>query len=190
MQIESTFSALLIFLKLIDPSVVTGSAYAFGSENIVSAYEPLLRPVAEIAPFVAAAATCLWFWRAQKGNASEFDRLILLGKGVCAIIVAFAALGKVFSPQYLIWLTPVAAVVSLRSSRAAKKLLFAGLVLSQLEYPYCYVFLTDGLPPVFGLLVLLRNGALIAWAALLLTGSGETEAVREAPPALAVRTAE
>ncbi len=182
LQVESTWSALLILLSAFNPSIVSGSVYTFGSDNIVSAYEPLLRPFAETAPFLATLAVCVWFWRAQRDCASEFDRIVALAKGACAIIVAFSALGKVFSPQYLVWLTPAAAIASLKSTRETKVLLFAGLGLSQLEFPYFYTFLAGGLPPAFGLLALLRNGALIAWAARLLLAPAITVPV--AAPAL------
>jgi hypothetical protein len=181
LQIESTWSALLILLQGLKPGIVAGSVYSFGSDNIVSDYEPLLRPLGETAPYLAMLAVFLWFWRDVRTRRSDFDRLVALAKGACAIIVAFSALGKVFSPQYLIWLTPVAAVASLQSSRRAKILLFAGLGLTQLEYPYVYTFFAADLPPAFGLLSLARNGALIAWAAELLLAAPEPQAATVAP---------
>ena len=120
LQIESTYAAALILLSALDPSLVAGSVNSYGSDNIVSAYEPLLRPIAEAAPLLATLAICGWYWRARRECPREFDRLVELAKGVCAIVVAFSALGKVFSPQYLVWLTPVAAMASLQSSRPTK----------------------------------------------------------------------
>ncbi len=175
LQIESTYAAVLILLSGLDPSLVAGSADAYGSTNIVSAYEPLLRPIAEGAPLLATLAVCWRFWRSRREGDGEFDRLVDLAKGVCAIVVAFSVLGKVFSPQYLVWLTPVAAIASLKSNRLAKISLFAGLGLTQFEYPYCYTFLASSLPPAFGLLALARNFALIFWAAQLLFAKPETE---------------
>ena len=186
LQIESTWSSLLILLSALQPSIVSGSVYTFGSDNIVSAYEPLLRPIAETAPYLATLAVFAWFWRAQRDCASEFERIVALAKGACAIVVAYSTLGKVFSPQYLVWLTPIAAVASLRSTRQTKVLLFAGLGLSQLEYPYFYTIFAAGLPPAFGLLALLRNGALIVWAGRLLLSPPEAQApAAQAPDAQA-----
>ncbi len=187
LQIESTYAALLILLSALDPSLVAGSANAYGSTNIVSAYEPLLRPIGELAPLLATLAICWWFWRSRRDGDSEFDRLAALAKGVCAIIVAFSTLGKVFSPQYLVWLTPVAAIASLKSTRATKISLFVGLGLTQFDYPYCYIFLASSLPPIFGLLALVRNLALIFWAAQLLFAKPETEFSPKTPP-LAAQT--
>jgi hypothetical protein len=181
LQIESSWSAGLILLSALEPSLVSGSVYTFGSDNIVSSHEPMLRGIAEIAPFVATLAVCFWFWTALRQCSGEFDRFVALAKGVCAVIVAFSTLGKVFSPQYLVWLTPVAAIASLQSTRAAKACLLAGLALTQLEYPFFYTFFAASLPPAFGLLALTRNLALIFWAAQLLLSSPETRPAAELP---------
>jgi hypothetical protein len=177
LQIESSWSALLILLSAFDPSLVSGSVYTFGSDNLVSPYEPLLRPIAETAPFVATLAVCCWFWRVRRDKGDDFDGLVALARGVCVIVVAFAALGKVFSPQYLVWLTPVAALACLQASRASKICLFAGLVLTQLEYPFLYIFFAANPPPAFGLLALARNAVLLAWAAQLLASPERRPAV-------------
>jgi hypothetical protein len=182
LQVESSWSAALILLSAIKPSLVSGSVYTFGSDNIVSASEPLLRAIAEIAPFLATLAVCFWLWRALRRCGGELDRLVALAKGVCAVIVAFATLGKVFSPQYLVWLTPVAAIASLHSTRAAKASLLAGLALTQFEYPFFYTFFAASLPPAFGLLALTRNLALMFWAAQLLLPSPETRPATDLPP--------
>lgn len=168
LQIESTFSALLIALSGLAPGLVGGSANAFGSDNILSPWETALRPVAEIAPLLAMVGIYVWFWRASRACANEAERLEALARGVCAVIVAFAALGKVFSPQYLVWLIPVAALASIHATPRTNLCLFAALGLTQIEYPWLYTFLAGSLPPSFGLLALMRNGALIFWAALLL----------------------
>jgi hypothetical protein len=168
LQIESSWSALLILLSAFDPSLVAGSVYSFGSDNLVSPWEPLLRPVAETAPFVATLAVCCWFWRDRRDKGDDFEGLVAFAKGVCVIVIAFAALGKVFSPQYLVWLTPVAALASLQASRAANICLLGGLVLTQIEYPFLYIYFAANPPPAFGLLALARNAALLAWAAQLL----------------------
>ena len=145
LQIESTYSAVLIFLSGLNPSLIQGSVYSFGSDNIVSPYEPLLRPIAEIAPVLAVLGTCVWCWRALPASASDFERLGVVARAACAIIVAFTTLGKIFSPQYLVWLLPVAAMASVQSSPRARMVLLAALALSQIEYPYFYTFFGSGL---------------------------------------------
>jgi hypothetical protein len=177
LQIESTWSALLIFAQIFDPSLVSGSSYGFGSDNVVSAYEPLLRPLGSVAPILATLAIWVWAARALRGCAGEAERLIVVAKAVCALVVAFSALGKVFSPQYLIWLTPIAALACLESSRRVLVPLFAGLILSQIEYPFVYTYLAASLPPAFGLLALARNVALLVWAWRLLAPDERPKAI-------------
>lgn len=185
LQIESTYAALLVFLRDFAPGLVSGSANSYGSDNLVSAYEPLLRPVAETLPLLATLAIFVWCWRVLRAAESDLDRLCAVAKAASAIIVAFAALGKVFSPQYLVWLTPVAAIASLQARPLARVFLLVALALSQLEYPYFYTFFAADLPPAFGLLVLWRNVALLIWAGLLLAPRREPAAVL-APLAVSV----
>jgi hypothetical protein len=168
LQIESTYAALLVFLRDFAPGLVRGAANSYGSDNLVSAYEPMLRPIAEAAPPLATLAIFVWCWRALRAGTGDLDRLCAVAKAACAIIVAFAALGKVFSPQYLVWLTPVAAMASVQARPLARVVLLVALALSQIEYPFFYTFFAADLPPAFGLLVLWRNAALLLWAGLLL----------------------
>ena len=174
LEIESTYAALLIFLRAFIPDLVSGSVNTFGSSNIVSPAEPYLRPIASIAPIIAFLAIYIWAWRALRATRDDYQRLIVLAKTVCAIVVAYCALGKVFSPQYVVWLIPAAPLASLGATATARKMMFAALVLSQIEFPFAYTFLSGELHPEFGLLVLARNGALIAWIVMLLKSQTET----------------
>jgi hypothetical protein len=55
-----------------------------------------------------------------------------------AAVVAFTALGKVLSPQFLIWLVPLVPLVAGRRGLAASALLGLALVLTQLWFPFRY----------------------------------------------------
>jgi hypothetical protein len=61
--------------------------------------------------------------------------------------------------------------------------MIAACLLSQLEYPFAYSLLSADLDPRLGLLVLLRDGVLLVWAALLMA---EASRPREACAALPV----
>ena len=52
-----------------------------------------------------------------------------------AAVVAFVALGKVLSPQFLIWLAPLVPLVAGRRGLRASVLLVVALVLTQLWFP-------------------------------------------------------
>ena len=74
----------------------------------------------------------VWIWLAPAWKAEELIRWS------AAALVAFVALGKVLSPQFLIWLVPAVPLVrglrGLRASRCSS----AALVLTQLWFPSRY----------------------------------------------------
>jgi hypothetical protein len=84
-----------------------------------------------------------------------------------ASVLAFVALGKVFSPQYVIWLAPFAALLWARGQRAAGALVAAGVALTQVEFPRHYLDLVRGETWVV-LVIALRNAVLVAALVLLL----------------------
>ena len=98
-----------------------------------------------------------------RGPPSE-DSLLL---GSLAALLAFAALGKVLSPQFLIWLVPFAALAWTRSERVLALLLGGAVLLTQLEFPGRYTSLVDEHTPVI-LLVAVRNAVLLVALGLTL----------------------
>ena len=87
------------------------------------------------------------------------SRLLLAS---AAALVAFVALGKVLSPQFLIWLIPVIPLVVGRRGLAAATLLAAALVLTQLWFPYRYWDLALQFEALESWLVLVRDLVLVA----------------------------
>jgi hypothetical protein len=82
-------------------------------------------------------------------------------------VLAFAALGKVLSPQYLLWLVPLGALAFAWRMHALAGALAGAAVLTQLEFPARYFDLVAGEPlPVA--LVALRNITLLAALGLAL----------------------
>ncbi len=79
-------------------------------------------------------------------------------------VIAFVALGKVLSPQYLVWLTPLAAVAWAGSGPTARlpaALVAAACVFTQLEFPRRYFDLVAGDDTTFAI-VAARNALLLA----------------------------
>jgi Glycosyltransferase family 87 len=97
---------------------------------------------------------------ARRGG--DVRRLTLLG---LAAVVAFVVLGKVLSPQYLVWLLPFAAAAWAWGDRAIALLCAAAAVLTQLEFPARYFDLVDQDPAVVAL-VGARNAVLLALLAV------------------------
>ena len=83
-----------------------------------------------------------------------------------AALLAFVTLGKVFSPQYVIWLAPFAALAWVWGQRAVAALVAAAIVLTHVEFPSRYFDLINVHTDVV-LIVAARNALLLAALALL-----------------------
>ena len=93
--------------------------------------------------------------------------------GALAAVLAFAALGKVLSPQYMLWLVPLAALAVAWRTHALAAALIAAAILTQAEFPARYFDLVQGEPLAIAL-VTLRNLALIAALLLALRELGRS----------------
>jgi hypothetical protein len=78
-----------------------------------------------------------------------------------AALLAFVTLGKVFSPQYVIWLAPFAALAWVWRLRAVAVLTTAAIVLTHVEFPSQYFDLINVEPDVV-VIVAARNALLLA----------------------------
>jgi hypothetical protein len=98
-----------------------------------------------------------------------------------ASVLAFVALGKVFSPQYVIWLAPFAALLWARGQRAAGALTALGVALTQVEFPRHYLDLVRGEAWVV-VVIAVRNAVLVAaLLAILLSARRAAAAARWSP---------
>lgn len=128
-----------------------------------------------LAQSVLQVAAIAWvWWGAARG------RLALL-PAAAAAAVAFVALGKVLSPQFLIWLVPLVPLVRGRRGVAASALLVAAALLTQLWFPYRYWDYARELDAGIAWIVLLRDLLLVTSLVVLardLFGSAEQVARR------------
>jgi hypothetical protein len=160
LQIESLGSGVLLVLHhLIGLDVVMktghGSQNLHGSGTVLAA---VVLSAAQIGTLVG-----IWTWFAR--GPGEPERLI---RAVAAVLVAFIALGKVLSPQFLIWLIPIVPLVRGRRGIVASATLGAALVLTQLWFPKRYLELAYELGETVSWLVLARDLTLLALLAVLL----------------------
>lgn len=158
-QIESTPASVL---WLAGGSEITGSTTApdeFGSNGMVGGAADALRALSG-ALVLAALALCAWL-AARRPD----ERQLLLCAS--AAVVAFVALGKVLSPQYVAWLAPFAALLFAHRERLAAALLAAAIALTTVEFPRLYLDLVEGDRGV-ALLVGARNVALLAALGVLI----------------------
>jgi hypothetical protein len=160
LQIESLGSALYLaahHLFGLDVEMRSGH----GSQNL----HAVGTGVGAVLSSLAVLAVLVWVWLRRPGTAEELVRWS------AAALVAFIALGKVLSPQFLIWLAPVVPLVGgMRGLRAAV-LLAAAFVLTQLWFPSRYWDLARELDLLPSLLVLARDLVLVALLVVLVRDS-------------------
>ena len=154
LQVESTPAVLVLALGA---GEVTGAGTTitdrFRSNGIRLAGSQLLGALT-LALFVLVIAAFAWLAGRDPTEAS-----LLLG---CAgAVLAFVALGKVLSPQFMIWLVPIVAVGWARGARWLAGLCAAAMVLTQFEFPSRYFDLVSRDPATVAL-VAVRNSLLLA----------------------------
>jgi uncharacterized membrane protein len=123
LQIESLAASVLRWLG--SPQVVD----SHGSQGIAGHSE--LGAVF----VVVQAAALIALWIAFARGPATGDRFL---RYAAACVCAFVALGKVLSPQFLIWLIPLVPLVRGRRGLVATGLLTAALVLTQVWFPQRY----------------------------------------------------
>ncbi|HEV2775823.1 MAG TPA: glycosyltransferase 87 family protein [Solirubrobacteraceae bacterium] len=157
-QIESTAASVLFALG---GSEVTGTNLRpdrFKSNGLDGGHADTVEALFSLLLVLALAAIVLL--AARRRNVRH---MVLCG---FAALLAFVTLGKVFSPQYVIWLAPFAALAWVWGERAVAVLVTAAIVLTHVEFPSRYFDLINVHTDVV-LIVAARNAVLLAALALL-----------------------
>jgi 8-oxo-dGTP pyrophosphatase MutT (NUDIX family) len=170
LQIESLGAGFLLAAhQAFGVDVTVRSSH--GSQNLAGTVPELLAIVQSLAQ--AAALVAVWVLYAR--GPADRERLVRhAAAGVCA----FVALGKVASPQFLIWLVPLVALVRGRRGLAAGALLAVAAVLTQIWFPYRYWDLVFELEPVASWLVPVRDLVLVGLLLVLAAPGRRSEAER------------
>lgn len=160
-QIESAPASVLWALG---ESHVTGTARrpdAFRSQGLAGGQAGIVAAAFALAQ-LAAVATAVALAARRRDPAH-------LCLAAFTVLLAFVALGKVLSPQFLLWLAPLAAVAGAQERRAWAPAALAALAvgLTQVEFPSRYFALVAGDRDVIAL-VAARNGLLLAALGLAL----------------------
>jgi hypothetical protein len=154
LQLESLGSAILIAVHRVAGTTlhVTGS---FGSQNVTGPGAHAVALVTTIAGLVALAAVWLLFARGP----ATVGRL---ARHSAAAVAALLAFGKVFSPQFVIWLVPFVLLVGGLRGVAAGTLLAAILGLTHAWFPHHYWALAQGFAPTQAGELLARDLCVVA----------------------------
>jgi hypothetical protein len=120
LQFESLGSTVLLAAHNLGGLGVR-EASAYGSYNIVAHGASAIAAASAVAQVLALCA----IWVAFARGPARGDRLAVAAAACVAVFIAF---GKVFSPQYLIWLIPF---VALTRRRLSTLLLAAALLATQ-----------------------------------------------------------
>jgi hypothetical protein len=159
LQLESLGSSLLLAAhQAFGVSLTMESGH--GSQNLAGGAADALAGLQTAAQI----ATLLAIWWAFASSAPTRARLV---RASAAAVCAFVTLGKVLSPQFLIWLIPLVPLVRGRRGVAAGCLLAAALVLTQLWFPYRYWQLALDFDATASWLVFARDLVLVALLATL-----------------------
>jgi hypothetical protein len=163
LQLETVGAGVLLVLHATTGLSVTVES-SYGSQNIGGTTAAVVAGVQSL--FLAAALVWLWV-RFARGRASA-ERLV---RYLAATLLVLIALGKVFSPQFLVWpLLAVPLVAGRRGLQAAWLYGFA-VVSTAIWFPAFYGDLQDELDPGISTLLVLRGVALLGAVGVLLWGS-------------------
>jgi uncharacterized membrane protein len=160
LQIESLASGLLLAAHQVGGLSITMES-SHGSQNLAGSLPHALGMVSTVLLVVALLA----IWLAAARGPATPERLLRYS---AASLVAFVALSKVLSPQFLIWLIPIVPLVRGRRGLVASALLGLALLLTQLWFPIRYWDLALQFATFPSWAVLARDLVLLALLAVLL----------------------
>jgi Glycosyltransferase family 87 len=149
-QVESSPALVLLGLD----AVGLGEAESVSSHRSDGLLHPAADGIASV--FAAALAALLGFLCARAGGGRR--ELIIASLSAC---VAFAVLGKVLSPQFIIWALPLGALAFAWRMRALAAAVALAAILTQIEFPAHYLDVVARDPAAVAL-VTARNLALLA----------------------------
>ena len=164
-QVESTPASVLLALDALGAGTAPG-VFSHGSDGLV---HPIDGPL--VALFLALLLGTIGLCTVATARACrtlgppEARRVFVL----CSLtaVVAFAALGKVLSPQFLIWLMPLPALALAWRMRALAAVAAGAIALTLVEFPAHYRDVAAHEPLAVGL-VAARNALLLVTLALAL----------------------
>ena len=146
-----------------------------GSQNLTGTGADTLAVLQGIAQVAAAALVWVSFWRGP----ADPGRLV---RHAAAAVVAFVALSKVLSPQFLVWLVLLVPLVVAGRGRASLWLLTAACAVTAVWFPARYWELVKEFDSLASWLVLVRGVVLLALLGVLMWPARERAPARSHSP--------
>jgi hypothetical protein len=165
LQIESLGSSIIHVLG--EPFQ---SVNSYGSENVVGSLPDAFAAGSTVL-LLASLVGILISFRGRLRFDPRTGRAALVS-AFAATIAAGIALGKVISPQYLVWLLPAALLVEGRRGRLASIVVVVAMGLTQLVFPLLYTDLVERGADLPVWLLLARNVLLTALVAVVWPWAG------------------
>jgi uncharacterized membrane protein len=168
-QIESTPATVLFALGGSDVTGTNLRPDRFKSNGLDGGHADAVQRLFSLLVVAALAAIV-----ALAARRPDVHHLVLCG---FAALLAFVTLGKVFSPQYVIWLAPFAALAWVWGRRLVAGLVGAAIVLTHVEFPSRYFDLINQRHDVIWI-VAARNALLLAALCALVVALARTVTTR------------
>ncbi len=159
LQLESLGAALLVAAHHVFGLGITMTS-SHGSQNLGGSLPNAVAALQSLVQAVAVALIWVWFARGEPAR----ERLV---RASALAVAAFIALGKVLSPQFLIWLIPLVPLVRGRRGLIASLLLALAFVLTQTWFPYRYWLYALHFDSTASWTVLVRDFVLVGLLAAL-----------------------
>ncbi|MFN8121447.1 MAG: glycosyltransferase 87 family protein [Thermoleophilia bacterium] len=163
LQIESTGSALLLAAHHIGGLPVR-VVRTYGSDNLEGGLPQALATAGSLLGVALAALLAVLLHRRLRAADGADPRY--LASVLAATLLVLIATGKVLSPQYLLWLPAVVALLPGRRGIAVLPLMLAVLWLSHRVFPVGYLGLVEELDPRTVILLCARDVLLVVLAAV------------------------
>ena len=174
LQIESVGAGLLLALHQAF-GMGLGWTSGSGSQNLTGTGAGVLAALQGVVQVVAVVLV----WVAYARGPSTAERLVRYG---AASVVAFVALSKVLSPQFLVWLVLLVPLVGGPRRRTALALTAVACALTAVWFPARYWDLVRDFDPLVSWLVLLRGLVLLGLLAALTWPATEPAPSRSPSP--------
>lgn len=122
---------------------------SYGSENLTGSWADAFASLSTLLIVLSIAAVALWMWRALRRGSGDVAGVLVAA--VAASLVASVLLGKVISPQYMVWLLPAVLLVPGKWGRVAIVSMIVAMPLTQFVFPALFATFVE------------RGAALPAW---------------------------